>query len=427
MLSRTLTKIQKKRICSWNRGNGSGFKQSPARFSSALSFKNDPRISKQCLFSLSNGTFHQLSQQRHMGRKDGNKAFNRVRPPTRKQKKKYHKRMRENHHHKVGRHSKPGSRAGPRREFLQNEFDFLVDSAMGKIPRESTPEELEYNFGDALVDDLIGNSSHLMSTPTPKPIYLGRQHGKHHNRIKKMMDDYREHSKLIASTSEVDTVKDLVNTPSLPSDKQIALLLRSYKDKMSTKSNPIGIAKALQYLVKEIGVPTTLFEQKTYTGLVSCSANATEARRIMKMMEESGHSIDSYIYSILIDIHAKRGDFRAANNVLTEMRMEGIQPTLPAYTSLLAACYKAINKASIPQHIKAEAGNLAWEKWKELQINGMDPDVSLRDVSGTHLISYFSSYGLSYFLCIVLVHCAGDGIWSHYSGICSQRIGRTCN
>ncbi len=360
-----------------------------------------------------------------MGRKDGNKAFNKVRPPTRKQKKKYHRRMREIQHHRVGRHSKPGSKAGPRREFLQNEFDFLVDSAKGKIPREPTPEELEYNFGDALVDDLIGNSSHLMSTPTPKPIYLGRQHGKHHNRVKQMMDNYREHLKLIES-SEVDTVKDLVNIPSLPSDKQIALLLRSYRDKKSTKSNPIGIAKALQYLIKEIGVPIALFGQKTYTALVSCSANATEARRIMKMMEENGQSIDSYIYSILIDIHAKRGDFRAANSVLTEMRMEDVQPTLPAYTSLLAACYKAINKASIPQQIKAEAGNLAWEKWKELQINGMEPDVSSRDLSGTFNIV---QYLISPFIFTVFhprLH-AGHGIWGHYPCVCCKRIGRTRN
>ena len=57
------------------------------------------------------------------------------------------------------------------------------------------------------------------------------------------------------------------------------------------------------------------------------------------------------------------------------MKFEGIDPTLAAYTSLMAACYKAINTASIPISIKAEAGKLAWERWKELRINGLDPDV----------------------------------------------------
>ena len=79
----------------------------------------------------------------------------------------------------------------------------------------------------------------------------------------------------------------------------------------------------------------------------------------MKLMEDNDVPIDTYIYSILVDIYAKRGDYKSADGVISEMRLEGIQPTLPAYTSLLAACYKSVNSATVPQKVKAEAASLA--------------------------------------------------------------------
>jgi pentatricopeptide repeat domain (PPR motif) len=307
-----------------------------------------------------------------MGRKDGNKAFFKVRPPTRKQRKRYNMRLKEQEE-KAAKHSKPGSKAGPRREFLRDEQEFLVDRALGKNTDKLPPEFLDYDFGNVLVDDLIGNSAHLTSSPNPKPLYLGWQYEKHYAKVSEMMKEYRDHLQLSGKKDGNDESSSLA--PPLPTDKQISLLLRSYRDRHSSKSKPLGIVKALRFLITDMRLPTFVFGVKTYATLMLCAATPKEARRVMKMMVDNGHPFDEYIYSILIDIYAKRGDFRGADEVLSEMRFEGIAPTLPAYTSLLASCFKVINTAAMPQQIKAEAGNLAWDRWKELRINGLDPDV----------------------------------------------------
>lgn len=307
-----------------------------------------------------------------MGRKDGNKAFFKVRPPTRKQRKRYNMRLKEQEE-KAAKHSKPGSKAGPRREFLRDEQEFLVDRALGKNTDKLPPEFLDYDFGNVLVDDLIGNSAHLTSSPNPKPLYLGRQYEKHYAKVSEMMKEYRDHLQLSGKKDGNDERSSLA--PPLPTDKQISLLLRSYRDRHSSKSKPLGIVKALRFLITDMRLPTFVFGVKTYATLMLCAATPKEARRVMKMMVDNGQPFDEYIYSILIDIFAKMGDFRGADEVLSEMRFEGIAPTLPAYTSLLASCFKVINTAAMPQQIKAEAGNLAWDRWKELRINGLEPDV----------------------------------------------------
>lgn len=340
---------------------------------SGVALSSQPRVATPLLggFHLSNDKLHILDQKRHMGRKDGNKSFFKTRGPTRKQRKKYHKRMRETCEQKEGRHSKPGSKAGLRREIARDEKEYLINSALGKLTTES-PEELEYDFGDALIDDLLGNSAHLTASPTPKPVYLGRQYDKHYSKVYGIMNAFHEHLKLSQPT---DNEESNALAPPLPTDKQIALLLRSYRDRNSSRSKPLGIVRALRHLLTDIRLPTSIFGERTYSALMSCAANPTEARRIMKMMNDNGQTLDVYIYSILIDIHAKKGDFRGANEVLTEMIFEEIEPNFAAYTSLLAACYKVVNTASMPQKIKAEAGTLAWEKWKEARINGLKPDV----------------------------------------------------
>lgn len=307
-----------------------------------------------------------------MGRKDGNKAFFKVRPPTRKQRKRYNMRLKEQEE-KAAKHSKPGSKAGPRREFIRDEQEFLVDRALGKNTDKLPPEHLDYDFGNVLIDDLMGNSAHLTSSPNPRPLYLGRQYETHYAKVSEMMKVYRDHLQLSGKKDGNDESASLA--PPLPSDKQISLLLRSYRDRNSSKSKPLGIVNALRFLITDMRLPTSVFGVKTYATLMLCAATPKEARRVMKMMVENGHALDEYIYSILIDIHSKMGDFRGANEVLSEMRFEGIVPTLPAYTSLLASCYKVINTATMPPQIKAEAGNLAWDRWKEMKINGLEPDV----------------------------------------------------
>ena len=93
---------------------------------------------------------YRFDQTRHMGRKDGHSAFYKARPTTRKQRKKYYKRKREEDHHKVGKHSKPGSKAGPLREYEELERQDLVDKGAGKISRGLLPENMGYNYGDGM-------------------------------------------------------------------------------------------------------------------------------------------------------------------------------------------------------------------------------------------------------------------------------------
>ncbi len=95
-----------------------------------------------------NDPLYRLDQVRFMGRKDGNKAFYAPRKTPRKKLKQYHRRKREEYHQKYGRHSKPGSKAGPRRERQRLEWQNLVDLGSGKISRGVKPESLEYNYGD---------------------------------------------------------------------------------------------------------------------------------------------------------------------------------------------------------------------------------------------------------------------------------------
>ena len=231
------------------------------RSMSSLSTNHFIDTTQSGMFHLSNEKMHRLDQQRYMGRKDGNKSFFKTRTPTRKQNKKYHKRMRDVHHEQVGRHSKPGSKAGPRREFMDNEHKFLVGRALGEIPDEPSADELEYDFGDAMVDDLIGNSAFLSASPNPKPMYLGRQYDKHFSKVSAMMKEYHAHIQL---AKDSDQTQDNALAPPLPTDQEISLLVRSYKDRNSTKYRPLGIVQALKHLITEIRLPTNIFGEKTW-------------------------------------------------------------------------------------------------------------------------------------------------------------------
>ena len=334
----------------------------------------DTRIYQKKRFVTNNNVFghsqprlFQLDQVRSMGRKGGASAFSKVRTPTRKQRKKFHRRKRELYQEKVGKHSKPGAKAGPRREYKAREMEYLIDKAQGNLPEED-PEMLEYDFGNALIDDLMGNSAHP-STSTIRPVNLANRYKRQHALVSRKMAAYLDfEDKLSLDTDNED--KD-VNVPPLPTDMEISILLRSFRDKHSTKSNPLGITRALKFIIQKMKVPSSLFGENTYTTLMTCAASPKEARRIMKLMKDNSHRISAYSYSILVDIHSRTGDFRGADEVLSEMRFEKIEPTLAAYTSLLAGCYKVINRGAMPQSIKAEAGVLAWDRWKEMRIRAL--------------------------------------------------------
>jgi len=136
----------------------------------------------------------------------------------------------------------------------------------------------------------------------------------------------------------------------------------------------VGVAKILQHILMELRIPSSILREKSYTSLMTCAAHPKETLRIVQLMEDNGHPKTSYVYSILVDLYAKRGDFRAARKTFDQMSNENITPTLPAYTSLLAACFQIVNRGNAPHKLKAEAGLVGWESWKETRIIGIQAD-----------------------------------------------------
>ena len=100
-----------------------------------------------------------------------------------------------------------------------------------------------------------------------------------------------------------NTNGDISEPPiSLPSDEDISKTLRAYRDRHGTRQKPIGIVKALQHLLKDLGVPALAFGEYTYTTLMTCCQTPREGRRIFKLMRDQNHEISSYSWSILVDV-----------------------------------------------------------------------------------------------------------------------------
>ena len=317
-------------------------------------------------YDLYNPTNHPL--QVRWKRRDGNKSFLEPRKPTRKQKKVFRKRQQEVYFEKVGKHSPPNSKASVRR---QHDEEFRQDllSWNPNLP----VQDPTYDIGDALLDDLMGNTASLTSTPTPEPIYLGDKYSFYFNTVAHQMKRYKE--AIAQMDAESDQAAAVLDVSQLPSDHVISMVVRSYRDKHGTRLKPVGVAKVLSHLLKDLELPISAFGEETFTSVLTCCATPKEARRIFKLMKELQHPICSYSWSILVDIHAKLGDFQGCDEVMREMVMEGVAPSLPTYTSLLAACYKVSNSGHIPPKVRAEAGKLGWSKWKEMRIVGVEPDV----------------------------------------------------
>jgi len=196
------------------------------------------------------------------------------------------------------------------------------------------------------------------------------------------MDAYREaiDNKKRQNEKEGTNQDDLpvsTETLQLPSDQDISKTLRAYRDRHGTRQKPIGIVRALQHLLQDLGVPTSVFGEYTYTTLMTCCQTPQEGRRIFKLMRDQNHEVSSYSWSILVDIHAKLGDFEGCGEVLNEMASQGGHaPTQAAYTSLLAACYKICSDSGrIPHAVRAKAGEFGWKYWQEMRIVGIEPDV----------------------------------------------------
>ena len=115
-------------------------------------------------------------QQLRFRRHDRASAFSKPRPPTKKKRRAYNRRMKKETDEKA-RHSAPGSKAGPRRQWAQNRWNQLLTH--GKDDKNLLPavqEEEEYTYEDAILEDLMSNTSQLTSQPTPEPVYLGHRH-----------------------------------------------------------------------------------------------------------------------------------------------------------------------------------------------------------------------------------------------------------
>eukprot|EP00957_Ditylum_brightwellii_P067266 5104801-Ditylum_brightwellii.AAC.1 len=134
-----------------------------------------------------NPQLHRQIQVRYK-RKGGASAF-KPRPPTRKQRKEYYRRQRRLEFEQVGKHSAPGSVAGPLRQEDEEERQFLLSYAKGEIPLIDEGDS-EYDLGDALLDDLFGNSSSALSQPNPKRWHIGHRYNGYLAEVSDIMKGY---------------------------------------------------------------------------------------------------------------------------------------------------------------------------------------------------------------------------------------------
>ena len=176
----------------------------------------------------------------------------------------------------IAKHNPPGSKAGPMRQWKRERIKQLLDHGTENELFDPDAEE-EYGLEDALMEDLLGNTSYLTSQPTPEPQYLGHQHDFHFNVVADQMDRFKTaiDSKTTTSDSQSE-VLDVGSETGLPSDKSISLLVRSYRDKHGTRRKPVGIVRALQHVLKDAGVPTVAFGEYTYNSLLTCCRTPKE-------------------------------------------------------------------------------------------------------------------------------------------------------
>ena len=357
--------------------------------------------------------FPQYHQRRWMGRKDGLKAFYRVRPATKKQRKRRNERLKA-HRLRLERHSRPGSKAGIRR---QTESEMRRDVLENAEQSRYSKDELDYDFGDALVDDLVGNTS--LTTPDPRPSAEGHRYEARRRRLESKLRAYHR----------IDGQSTTAAAP--PTDREISSALRSYRDLNASYALPsssddaamtrrryrraLGLRRAVTWLVSECDVPRDLWGETTYTTLMTCASSPQECRQVRRWMHER-HLLDDphssasrYACAILVDHYAKRGDFRGARRVMlrpddddddidaTTWRTvdplgSRVRPPMAAYTSLLAACAAAVRHGAVfPPRLKAEAGDLAWECWMEMRVWGTANDDG---AEGPDVMAYGSLMGV---------------------------------
>ena len=217
-------------------------------------------------------------QQVRFRRHDRASAFSKPRPKTKKQRQTYNRRIKRIEDEKV-KHSAPGARAGPRRQFIRERWQNLLDQANGKeLVAAGDDEDDQYGIEDAIMEDLLGNTAHLSSQPTPEPVYLGHMHQQYYDMVAHKMEQYREAVEAIQQAdAEKSTILNVSSVSEyLPSDDDISKVLRAFRDRNGTRSRPVGIAIALEHLLKDLGVPIAAFGEYTYTTLMTCCRTPNE-------------------------------------------------------------------------------------------------------------------------------------------------------
>ena len=218
-------------------------------------------------------------QQLRYRRHDRASAFSKPRPKTKKQRKKFNRKMKKIQA-KQEKQKPPGYRAGPLRQIEKERWQQLLDHGKGKDQVLPATEE-QYGLDDYLVEELITNTAYLTSQPTPEPLYLGDKHEQLFKTVQHQMEQYRKGAEKLeeSSSSSEDASNNRlldVSLSSLPSDKAIADVIRAYRDKKGTRHRPIGIVMALQHVLKDLGIPTAAFGEYTFTSLLMCCRTPNE-------------------------------------------------------------------------------------------------------------------------------------------------------
>lgn len=247
--------------------------------------------SEKCQFIQPFPTFQH--QQVRFRRHDRASAFTKPRPKTKKQRQEYNRRLKKITDEKA-KHNPPGVRAGPRRQFIRERWQHLLDTASGKelVALGDTKDD-EYGVDDALMEDLFGNTAYLHSQPTPEPIYLGHRHQEYYDLVKRKMDRYREalDARSKSGSDDPDSKGELLDLSTcqakLPSDASISKVLRAFRDRNGTRSRPIGIAMALEHILKDLGVPIVAFGELTYTTLLTCCRTPVEVSYVSTELPRS--------------------------------------------------------------------------------------------------------------------------------------------
>jgi Pentatricopeptide repeat domain len=354
-----------------------------------------PESTSQAFFSRdTTGALHtafsfQYQQMRWKGRNDGNSYFAQPRKPTKKQRKKYHRLLQKQQVERE-KHGKPGSKAGLRRQWEQREKQEFLESGRNatsnSLELAAKEEDTSYGWDDALLDDVIGNVN--KATPTPQPAYLGHKHRFYYNAVVDQMDDYfqslNQHANGATVESTALTTTDSSRASStavaaaaadLPTDEMISKALRAFRDKNGTRyKNPVGIIPALQHVLYDMQVPLHALGEYTFSTLLTCCRSPSEGRRVLQLIREQGQDVSSYCWTILCDLYAKAADVKGCVQVQQEMLHHGVSPTLPSYTSLIAACYRVSINGRVPHSVRAEASKIGWEKWQEMRIIGIEAD-----------------------------------------------------